>query len=220
METIVGKCPPEKEELNKQETRPFDATELYTEKTHFDDFETTLNNCRETSLDIAVVHTPHVQTHEISYIKSAEQLAEKLDAKLLLHSTHIPLNKASEIAETNLKIDDLVIENHTWATLEDIQDHIIDENKKLALDFAHLYRNNPELFQERLAQVFNDSHEYMGHLHLCDASSEQDHLQIGDDEMPISLIKEYIKTKYDKMLTLELMPDEQEEALSRYTNLS
>lgn len=206
---LLQKCPPD-------ELPDMNATtmELYLEKEHISSFDRTLELCKQTSKDIEVVHTPHVSYDDIDYLSRTHKLAQQLDSMLLIHSSHIDIYDAIEYAESQ-NLNNVSFENHTQTTVDEIMDIIHNKEHELTLDIAHLYRNDIDDFMNNLRSILSTP-ENIRHIHLCDATKEQDHLNIMDGDIPMERVIPLIENVNVDTMTIEVMPEKQTEAFMRY----
>lgn len=212
---IAGKCPPEKEELKDARERGFDNVELYLEKEHLDDFEKILENCQNSELEIVSLHTPHVNIEEETYFLKSDKLAQKLDAKLVLHSKRILHTATNEVE--NIGFDsELFFENQPGSSVRHLKQIILDQERNLALDVAHFYMAE-ENYVQKTGEFLQKYTDQIGVIHLCDSSTTQDGLGFGKGVMDMEKVCQAVDdSAFDGILVLEVMPDEQEDALEKW----
>jgi len=56
------------------------------------------------------------------------------------------------------------------------------------LDVAHLSLSGPEEFDEVFAHLTESYADRIDHVHLCDATAEDDHRQLGAGEIPLETV--------------------------------
>ncbi|MFB6147741.1 MAG: sugar phosphate isomerase/epimerase family protein [Candidatus Nanohaloarchaea archaeon] len=209
----AGKCPPEKEELEKV-AECFYHTELYLEKHHLDEFGETLEQARKADVDIASIHTPHVSLDELHYFREADRLADELDAYLVVHSQFIHHTHIGKVEE---RIDfraSYGYENNPGVSVHHLENVILGRGKELALDTAHLYLAEPD-YLEQMELLLEEADVQL--IHLADASDTEDGLPFGDGEMDMEEVCRVIdRSSFDGIVVLEVMPGRQEEAREKW----
>jgi len=220
MVVLTGKCPPQPDTFARLDAYGFEALELYLEPAHLDEFATTRQRCREAPLPVDVVHTPHVTLADATYFERTFDLAAALDAFVLIHTASVSL--ADSVASIPASRTDVPYgyENHTDDTASDLETQVIEAGETLVLDIAHLYRNAPDRFDEQFARLTTQHTDRIAHVHLCDATAEDDHRQLGAGNIPLETVIDWITTDYDGTLTLELMPDRQPTAYNRFREIA
>jgi len=214
---IAGKSPPESEELEKTVERGLEHVELYLERCHLDNFEQSLENCENTEINICSIHTPHVGIEEKDYFRKADKLAQKLDAKLVFHSKKILHTAIPEIEKLDLDSTP-VFENQPGASVRHLKQTILDQNRKLTLDTAHLYMAEKN-YIEKIADLLQNYREQIEVIHLCDSTPTKDGVGFRKGEMEMKEMCQIIyESKFDGIVVLEVMPEEQEEALEKFKN--
>ena len=211
---LAGKCPPEKEELSRIEEMPFENIELYIEKKHLDNFDETVENLENSSLNVVSVHTPHVGVDELDYFSLADDLASRFDAFLVCHSKQIILLETRKVEEHGLKSPH-GYENQPGASYRHLKAALLDREVNMVLDTAHLYTA-----EEDYVQIIEDSlMDHLGQIpliHLCDSTLTDDGLPFGDGEMNMEKVcRTFAESDFDGILVFEVMPDYQEEALDK-----
>ena len=84
------------------------------------------------------------------------------------------------------------------------------------LDTAHLYIGEKEFF-EALDHFVNHRSNRIKVTHLCDSTEVKDGLGFGEGGMDMEqTCKMIAASNYDGVVVLEVMPDEQEEALKKW----
>lgn len=210
---IAGKCPPEEKKLEAARERGFEKVELYLEREHLDQFEETLDNVRESPVDVVSVHTPHVSLEEKDYFLKADRLASRLDAFLVFHSQHLHHSHIPEIEQFNFP--QLSLENNPGASKRHLESMILERDHELVLDTAHLF-----MAEESYLQTFNELLDSYGEripvIHLCDSTLTEDGLPFGKGQMDMKAISQTIQKKFDGLVVLEVMPEDQEYALEKW----
>ena len=130
---IAGKRAPEFKQLAAAIHEGFENLELYLEEKHLDNFGFLLENIRlaqaeaakviNRKLNIVSIHTPH--TGKVEYFNKTIELAKKLDAWVVFHSSKIKI--LADVLDSGKveKYEKLAIENHTYFDLQDIVKNII-----------------------------------------------------------------------------------------------
>ncbi len=204
---IAGKCPPEPGELEEAVDRGFDRVELYLETPHLDRYEESVAALERSDLDVVSVHTPHVTVDEQEYLERAAYLAERFQARLVMHSARIGLRQAVEIG-TTLPYDGIAYEASPGVSRHALENIVLGQGKDLVVDVAHLYIASDRFFEDLAALL-----EYATHLHLCDSTSIEDGLGFGEGEMDIErTIETVLASSFDGDTVLEVMPDHQDDA--------
>ncbi|MFP4038844.1 MAG: sugar phosphate isomerase/epimerase family protein [Candidatus Nanohaloarchaea archaeon] len=213
---VAGKCPPEPEELHEAEEKGFNNVELYLEKKHVNRLEKTLKACRRSNLNVVSVHTPHVTPEEEEYLEKAGELAEELEAYLVIHSqcfhhVHIP-----ELEKLSIQ-DRYGYENNPGISVYHLEKTILEKDHDLVLDTAHLYMSG---MIEELPRILREWSNQIKVIHLCDSTDLEDGLAFGAGDMEMEKIIQGIKaSEFDGIVVLEVMPEHQEEALEIWRNV-
>lgn len=210
---IVGKCPPEREELEKMEDRGFEKIELYTERKHFDNIEGALETVRDSDLEVVSVHTPHVHIDDDkTYFWLADYFCKKLDAYLVFHSQYLHHTHIPKIEEMSIN-SNYGYENNPGISRSYLENCILKEGHEMVLDTAHLFMGE-EGFYEEIEYILDSYVDQIDLIHLCDSTKTEDGLAFGDGEIDIHRTAEIIeKSEFEGLLVLEVMPRDQEEAL-------
>lgn len=214
---IGGKCPPEKDELKQVIERGFENTELYLERKHLDNYEESLKNCKNSSINIQSIHTPHVPPEEEEYYLKSSRLAEELDAVLVVHSKYVHHVTIPELEGLDIQ-GDYGYENNPGASPEHIEELILKQDHQLILDTAHLYMSSSERFEENLRHLLKKNGENIPLIHVCDSTMQKDGLALGEGEIDVDNMIEIIKNNYEGKITLEVMPEYQENALKKWNS--
>lgn len=213
---IAGKCPPEIKELREAQKRGFENVELYLEKKHLDNFEESLKNCREAEAAVVSIHTPHINLNQTEYFDQAGKLAEKLDAKIVFHSRYIHHFNIPELEDkTDIKAE-YGYENNPGISKFAIENLILGRGHQMVLDTAHLYMGEED-FQSALEYFVNKQADRIEVVHLCDSTKTDDGLAFGKGEIDMEkACKTISNSAFDGIIVLEVMPEYQEEALSKW----
>ncbi len=214
---VGGKSPPEKEELQDVSDRGFRNTELYLERKHLDSYGKSLKNCKEAEVNIQSIHTPHVPPEEEEYFNKSSRLAEELDATLVVHSKYVHHVTIPEME--NLDINgDYGYENNPGASPEHLEAMILEKGHDLILDTAHLFMVSEDNFEENLRYLLKQHGENIPLIHLCDSTRQKDGLGLGEGDINIENMIEIVKENYNGKVTLEVMPEYQEQALEKWNS--
>lgn len=215
---VAGKCPPEKDELEAVSNRGFKDTELYLEREHLDNYEESLKNCREAEVNIQSIHTPHVPPEEEEYYVKSSRLAEELDAVLVVHSKYVHHITIPELEELDIS-GEYGYENNPGASPEHLEAMILEKGHDLVLDTAHLYMSSSERFEENLRYLLENYGERIPLLHVCDSTMQKDGLGLGEGEIDVPEMIKIIRDNYSGKITLEVMPDHQEDTLEKWNSI-
>lgn len=212
--TIVGKAPPEPDELDRVRERGFDAAELYLERSHLTDVEATVATVERAAVEVVSVHTPHVPIDEPEWLLRADRLASALDAYLVLHSNriihaHIPQLERLEFESTH------GYENNPGSSVRHVQSMILDRGHEFVLDTAHLYMAE-EGYLSAAERLFTEFGDRIRVVHLCDSTLTTDGLGFGEGEMDIEAMSRIVKRQFEGIVVLEVMPDVQAAASARF----
>jgi sugar phosphate isomerase/epimerase len=216
---VAGKCPPTADELRAASDRGFDAVELHLSTDDLDAMEETTAVCRAAPVEVVSMHTPHVDLDELEYVQRANDLCERLDATLVVHSTKIPLSNIDRVLD---RIDITVphgFENSTGHSLHFVRNVLFDEGRSLVLDTAHLYTAEEaycSILEDLLAEYGNS----IPVVHCCDGTKLTDGLAFGTGTMDMERVMATLHENYDGILVLEVMPDEQEDALEMWRGVT
>lgn len=219
---LAGKCPPEPDKLKIVSDSGFERTELYTTKDHLDTLDKTIQICKNADIEISSVHTPHVTEGDKEYLRKAITLADAFNARIVVDANPIPLDQLVELEENNtLEYGSLDhgYENRTIHIKEDMIETVLETGHDMTLDTAHLYRNNPDTFKEEFTTLLDNYDEQISIVHLCDATPEEDHVQFTEGSMPLGFILQQYKQSDVDYIVLELMPEEQGQALDTITQI-
>ncbi|WP_435152455.1 sugar phosphate isomerase/epimerase family protein [Haladaptatus sp. DFWS20] len=213
--TVVGKCPPSVDELEAAAERGFDAVELHLTTEDLNEFEETVSVCRDAPVDIASAHTPHVGLESAAYIQRTNDLCHRLDATLVVHSSKIPVsNIGSVIAAVDFTVPH-GFENSTGHSVHFLETVLLDRNRPLVLDTAHLYMAEPD-YLSALRGLLDEYADRIPVIHCCDGTKYEDGLAFGTGTMRMERVISIIDDFYDGIVVLEVMPDEQVHGLEMY----
>ncbi len=212
---VAGKCPPTADELRAADERGFDAVELHLRIEDVDAFGETLAVCRSAPVDVVSIHTPHVGLGNLDAIQRTNDLCAELDATLVVHSTKIPL--------TNLdRVDDAVeftvphgYENSTGHSRYFLENVLLARNRSLVLDTAHLYTAEAD-YLGALSHLLSEYGDRIPVVHCCDGTKYEDGLAFGEGTMEMEAVISLLRDAYDGIVVLEVMPDEQADALAAF----
>lgn len=209
---VVGKCPPEKEELERAKQRGFEKVELYTQKKHFDSIDETLETVRQADVEVVSVHTPHVHIDDDkAYFWLADYLCNNLDAYLVFHSQYIHHTHIPKLEKLDIK-SDYGYENNPGISRSYLENCILHKEHQMVLDTAHMFMGEED-FYEQLEYVLKNYHEQLELIHLCDSTKTEDGLAFEEGEMNMEKTSKIIdRSEFDGILVLEVMPEYQKEA--------
>lgn len=211
---IAGKCPPEREELEDAKERGFDQVELYLEKEHLDRFEESIENVKESDLEVVSIHTPHVHLENRGYIVLADQLAKRLDAYLVFHSQYMHHTHIPKLEELDIR-SDYGYENNPGVSKTFLETGILNRGHEMVLDTAHFYLGDHD--PGDLEEFLENHHSSLSVMHLCDSSESVDGLAFGEGVMDMEAVCKVIdESEFDGILVLEVMPEDQEDALEKW----
>ena len=211
--TVAGKAPPEADELESARARGFDVVELYLERAHLRDVAATIETARAAEVAVSSVHTPHVPVDEPEWLRRADRLADALDAYLVVHSNRIINAATPELDRLGFRAE-YGYENNPGASERHLSSVILDRGHEFVLDTAHLYmaeQNHVEV-TERLLTEYG---KRINVVHLCDSTLTDDGLAFEAGTMEMPAVARVLKRKFEGVLVLEVMPDEQAAARRR-----
>lgn len=219
---IAGKCPPEPEELRETYEKGFENIELYLEREHLDQIEKTKESIRDSGLNVVSIHTPHAHIDdEKNYFSLADQLANELDAYLVIHSQHMHHINIPQLEALSLD-SERGYENNPGISKRYLEESILNLDHNLVLDVAHFYMAHPENYIQKTEEILEAYSDEINLIHLCDSTTVEDGLAFGTGEMNMEKISQIIdRSDFDGILVLEVMPQHQEEArekLDTYLN--
>jgi len=213
---VIGKCPPETEELKKAEERGFDKVELYTDRKHFDQIEKTIKTVKNSDVEVVSVHTPHVHIDDdMAYFWLADYLCRKLDAYLVFHSQYIHHTHIPRLEELNVE-SDYGYEDNPGCSLRHVEENILKKGHEMVLDTAHFYMAE-ENYIEKIEYILDNYSDQISLIHLCDSTLSDDGLAFGEGDMDMEKVSEVIDdSDFDGILVLEVMPEHQEAAREKF----
>ncbi|MBC5793260.1 MAG: sugar phosphate isomerase/epimerase [Nanohaloarchaea archaeon] len=211
---VAGKCPPEKKELEETEKKGFENIELFIERKHLDSMDKTLKNLRESSLKTVSVHTPHVTLEEDEYLKKADRLAEELNAYLVFHTGKYVHSEYEQVEELDFKSEH-GYENQPGASIRCLENCVLNRDHELVLDVAHLYIAE-ENYLERTKYLLENYQEKIELIHMCDSTEINDGIAFGEGDLDTEELSKLIKSNFNGIVVLEVMPEDQEEALKKW----
>lgn len=216
---VAGKRSPDPEALADAAADGFERVELYLERAHLDAFDETLAACRRATADVASVHTPHVAPDEAAYFRRADDLADALDAFLVVHSTRTNLVAIPEILDAVDFSAPFGFENSTGHSEFHVRNAILDAGRDLVLDTAHLYTAERD-YLDSLARLLDDHADRIPVVHCCDGRRVRDGLAFGDGTMDMQAVVSTLRERLeDAIVVLEVPTDRQAETLDRYESL-
>ncbi|MFQ3308533.1 MAG: hypothetical protein ACI977_000773 [Candidatus Nanohaloarchaea archaeon] len=215
---VAGKCKPEPDRFRELREKGFENVELYLKKHHVDNFEQTLARCREAEINISSVHTPHVLPEDEEYFVKSDELADKLDATLVVHSQYLHHFHIEKVLENYNFQSDYAYENNPGMSIPHLEKMIPNAGHQMVLDTAHLYMSSDQKFQEHLDHFLNNHRKQISLIHVCDSTMKNDGLPFGEGKMNMEQTIKTIKEKFDGKITLEVMPKRQEDALEKWNS--
>ncbi|WP_266075700.1 sugar phosphate isomerase/epimerase family protein [Haladaptatus caseinilyticus] len=216
---VAGKCPPATDELRAAAERGFTAVELHLVTEDLDEFEETVAVCRSAPVDIVSVHTPHIDLENVAYIQQANDLCAELGATLVVHSTKIPLTNLDRVADVTEITVPCGYENSTGHSVHFLENVLFDQNRSLVLDTAHLYTAEAE-YLSALTHLLREFGDQIPVIHCCDGTKYEDGLAFGTGTMRMERVISTIHDSYDGIVVLEVMPDEQTDALKLFRDVT
>ncbi len=215
---IAGKCPPEPEELEAAKNRGFDKVELYLERKHLDQIQSTTENIRESDVEVVSVHTPHVHIDgDKNYFSLADQLANELDAYLVFHTQYMHQVHIPQIEEELDLVSNYGYENQPGSSKISLENIILNKEHDLVLDTAHFFISDPEDYVNEIEDLVESYGSHINLVHLCDSTVTEDGLPFGEGSMDMEKICQAIEESgFDGTVVLEVMPEHQEDARNRW----
>ena len=209
---VAGKCPPTEAELRAAAERGFDAVELHLTTENLDTMEETVAVCRDAPVEIASVHTPHVNREQPEYIQLTNDLCERLDATLVVHSIKIPLSNIDYVLEHVTLSVPTGFENSTGHSPYFLKNTLFEEGLSLTLDTAHFYTAEEDFFPQ-LERLLTEHGDEIPVVHCCDGTKTTDGLEFGTGTIEMERLISLLDDCYDGIVVLEVMPHEQADAL-------
>lgn len=212
---IAGKCPPKPEELRDAGEKGFENVELYLEKRHLDNMEESVRSVQNSKVDVVSVHTPHVTLEEKQYLVKASELAARLSAFLCVHSHQIQYCHFEKIQHLDY-VSRHGFENQPGQSSWYFRNAVLEQDFDAVLDIAHLYMAEQK-FYKKLEQVLAEYTRQIEVVHLCDSTRIEDGLGFGQGEIDMERSCRIISgSQFDGTVVLEVMPEEQMEALEKW----
>ncbi|WP_135304060.1 sugar phosphate isomerase/epimerase family protein [Haloarcula amylovorans] len=207
---LLGKCPPDPDELAAAAKRGFDGVELHLRPEHLEDVTATAETVERSPVDAVAVHTLHARPDEERPFRRSDELASRLDALLVVHSqyalhTHIDDLEAYDFAAA------YGYENNPGASAFHLENLVFRRGHSLVLDTAHLYLSESN-YEEALTVLLRDHGDRIPLIHFNDATRTEDGLAFGDGEMDLERTAHLLSERYDGPVVLEVMPDAQADA--------
>lgn len=207
---LVGKCPPDTDSLRAAAARGFDAVELYLTADDLTAVEAIVGTVEQSPVDAAAVHTPHVRPENERQFRRVDELAQRLDAYLIVHSqyaqhTHIPALESYDFDAP------YGYENNPGASAFHLRNLVVERGHDLVLDTAHLYAAEPSYLDtvERLLRTVGDQIRFV---HLTDGTVTEDGLAFGRGDIDLEATTRVLDRYHDGAVVLEVMPDDQLDA--------
>lgn len=215
---ILGKCPPEPEELRSTFKNGFENVELYLEEKHLDSLEQTIQTAKDAEVNVESVHTPHVNPTRHRLLQKTDRLASRLDAYMVVHSKFMHHTYISEIEGQLDFSSDYGYENNPGTSCRTVKNMILGQNFELVLDTAHLYIAEGD-FTSTFSALLNEHSERIKVVHLCDSSETVDGLPFGEGEIDMREAVEILTdSDFDGKVVLEVMPEHQKDALEKFND--
>jgi sugar phosphate isomerase/epimerase len=215
---VAGKCRPEEGKIQEIVEKGFEHTELYLKTDHLDSFDKTVANCREADIDISSVHTPHVLPEDEEHFKKTDRLAEKLNATMVVHSQYLHHIHIDRVLEKYNFQSEYGYENNPGMSIPHLEKIILNPRHQMVLDTAHLYMSSGKDFQQNLEYFLNNHGNQIPLVHVCDSTMKNDGLAFGEGDMNMKRTVKTIKEKFNGKVTLEVMPEHQEDALQKWSS--
>lgn len=212
---ISGKCPPEPDKLAQISDIGFDHVELYLAPDYLDAYEETLQTCRDADIEVTSIHTPHVMLDDAEYLRLADDLANDLDAFLVVHSIGFHLSMFDQLEDKVEFTAPHGYESHPGNSQFIIENALFDKGRQFVLDTAHLYASEPD-YLTVIDDLLVEHGDDIPLVHLVDGTRTNDGFQFGEGTMDMEAVSQLIKKKFDGIVVLEVMPDEQAEALRKF----
>jgi len=211
---VAGKSSPNPNDLTAAVERGFDQIELYLEREHLDTFDETVRNVRNAAVEVVSVHTPHVPIDTPEYLQAADDLADELDAYLVVHSNRIIHTHTTALENLGFQ-SDYGYENNPGVSVRHIQNMILDRGYDFVLDTAHLFMAEAE-YLDQAAKLLQDYPNQIPVVHLCDSTLTEDGLGFGKGMMEMEHVVKVLEREFEGIVVLEVMPDEQVNAKQKF----
>lgn len=215
---VLGKCKPKKNILEELYSMGYDYVELYLTTELLEDTEQLIKTCKNASISVESVHSPHtnmgVTTTTTEQFQKADKLATELDATYLLHSNPFSTFSLIEFySPTDITSDSFCYENHPDVSRYMLENYLLGQGYPIALDIAHLY-----IAEENYLKIFEEFlHEYSSAeipiLHLADGTRIDDGLYFGEGEIDIETVFEIVAESYNGKVVLEIPTSDRSKAL-------
>lgn len=211
---VAGKSPPNPNELSAAIERGFDLIELYLEREHLDSVDKTVRNIRNSALEVVSVHTPHVPIDTPEYLQAADNLADELNAYLVVHSNRIIHTHTPALEELGFQ-SDYGYENNPGVSTRHLQNMILERGYDFVLDTAHMFMAEAE-YLDQTTKLLQDYPDQIPIVHLCDSTLTEDGLGFGNGMMEMERVVKVLKREFEGIVVLEVMPDEQLNAKQKF----
>lgn len=214
---ILGKCRPESETLEELYTMGYDSVELYITKEMLEDVTSIIEICKNASISIESVHSPHIGTdihNPVNYFQKADMLADAVDATYLLHSNPFStFNLVDVYPPEEISTEEYCYENHPDVSSYAIEQYFLGQNYPIALDIAHLYIAEENYIHTFEKLITSYTKEEIPIVHLADGTRREDGLYFGDGTMELDTIFKIVSEEYSGKVVLEIPTDSRSDAL-------
>lgn len=216
---LAGKCEPDAERIKRLSEAGFENIELYLDTTILDNQDDIIQQCRDSDVTVATVHTPHLDFNstEVEYYKMADEIAAELDATLVLDSWPIStISLPNLMPESDINAPRHGYENNPSISSYYMRVNHLEQDLPLILDTAHLHMSESSYvpFLENILATYTV--EQIPAIHLADGKRTVDGLPYGqgtiDIETIVMLLERY---NYDGPVVLETTQTHQPDALKR-----
>lgn len=211
---VGGKSSPNINQLTAAVERGFDQIELYIEREHLDRFDETVRNVRNAALNVVSVHTPHVPIDTPEYLQAADNLADDLDAYLVVHSDRIIHTYTPALENLGFQ-SNYGYESNPGVSARHIQSMILEPGHDFVLDTAHMFMAEAE-FLDQTAKLLRDYPDQIPVVHLCDSIMTEDGLGFGKGIIQMERVVKLLEQEFKGIVILEVMPDEQVNAKQKF----
>lgn len=211
---VAGKSSPNSNDLTAAIERGFDQIELYLGREHLDTYDETVRNVRNAAAEVVSVHTPHVPIDTPEYLQAADNLADELDAYLVVHSNRIIHTHTQALEDLGFQ-SDYGYENNPGVSVRHIQNMILERGYDLVLDLAHMFMAEAE-YLDQTTKLLQDYPNQIPIVHLCDSTLTEDGLGFGKGIMEMERVVKVLEREFEGIVVLEVMPDEQVNAKQKF----
>ncbi|WP_313692163.1 sugar phosphate isomerase/epimerase family protein [Halorarum halobium] len=207
---VIGKCPPDLEELRAAADDGFEAVELHLPRRYLADPTAISDAVADSPVEVASVHTPHVTADEFGLIERTDDLASALDAYLVVHSQYLQPMHVPELAA--LDLSRFGFENNPGTSVRHLEATVLDRGHDLVLDTAHLYMAHAD-YVARTESLLETHGDAIRVVHLTDSTPTADGVPFGEGEMDMAALTRVLRARFDGDVVLEVMPEHQRSAL-------